>query len=127
MTDDELIEAFEACTLDAFPHELHVRTAWCYLRRDPILIALPRFRADLRRFAASKGESGRYHETITVAYMLLIAERLGGARGLSWDAFAQRNADLLERTPSPLAAFYSPGILASDRARHTFVMPEPEA
>src|SRR6185436_2547172 len=80
MTDEALIDAFESGTLEDFPHELHVRMAWCYLRRDPILVALPRFKAALRRFAAGKGKADRYHETITVAFMLLIAERLGPAR-----------------------------------------------
>jgi hypothetical protein len=124
MTDDELVQAFEAGTLDAFPHELHVRMAWCYLRRDPILVALPRFRTALQRFAAGKGQPGRYHETITVAFMMLIAERLSDARGLAWPEFAARNLDLLERQPSALAAFYSAGLLASPRARDVFEMPD---
>jgi len=96
MTDDELIRGFETCALEPFPHQSHVRVAWCYLQRAPILTALARFRAGLQRFAASKGKPDRYHETITVAFMLLIAERL--------------------------AAFYSDELLASARARDVFVM-----
>ena len=124
MTDEELMQAFESGTLDEFPHALHVRVAWCYLRRDPILAALPRFRAALQRFAAGKGSPGRYHETITVAYMLLIAERLGSARELPWEAFAARNPDLLQRQPSALTAFYPEALLASPRARDVFVLPD---
>jgi len=123
MTDEELMRAFETRTLEDFPHELHVRMAWCYLRRDPILIALPRFRADLRRFAAAKGAPERYHETITIAFMLLIAERLGAARDAAWDEFAARNPDLLRRQPSALTAFYPDEVLASARARDVFVLP----
>src|SRR3954469_5933217 len=124
MTDDELVRAFESGELDDLPHELHVRTAWCYLRRDPILVALPRFRAALQRFAAGKGQPGRYHETITVAYMLLIAERLGPARELSWEEFAARHGELLQRQPSMLSRFYSDDMLTSAQARDTFVLPE---
>jgi hypothetical protein len=123
MNDEELVQAFEACTLADFPHEAHVRVAWCYLRESSLLVALPRFRAALRRFAAAKGEAQRYHETITVAFMLLIAERLEGSRDLAWPAFAARYPDLLRRTPSILARFYSPDVLASPRARETFVFP----
>lgn len=123
MTDDELVGAFECCSLDVFPHEAHVRVAWYYLQREPMLFALPRLRAALQRFAASKGQPGRYHETITVAFMLIVAERLEGARGLAWDVFAARNADLLQRQPSVLSRFYSDEVLASPRARETFVMP----
>ena len=54
MTDDELVQAFESATLagDAFPHEAHVRVAWYYLTRHPMLTALTRFRSALQRFAA---------------------------------------------------------------------------
>jgi hypothetical protein len=124
MNDEELVQAFEACTLADFPHEAHVRVAWCYLRQSPLLVALPRFRAALRRFAAAKGESRRYHETITVAFMLLIAERLEGSRDLAWPAFAARHPELLQRTPSILARFYSADVLASPPARDTFVFPD---
>ena len=124
MTDDQLMQGFESATLEEFPHEAHVRVAWCYLRRDPILVALPRFRSALQHFATTKGAPGRYHETITVAFMLLIAERLAGARGLSWEAFASRNPDLLQRDPSVLAAFYSAELLASPRARDGFLLPD---
>jgi len=123
MTDGELVAAFESGTLEDFPHELHVRMAWCYLRRDPILVALPRFKDALQRFAAGKGKADRYHETITIAFMLLIAERLGPARALEWDAFAAGNPDLLRRQPSALAAFYAEDVLASARARGVFVLP----
>src|SRR3954464_12518771 len=123
MTEDELLRAFESCELEEFPHESHVRVAWGYLQRDPILLALPRFRAALQRFAASKGMMERYHETITVAFMLVIAERMGGARDASWPEFAARNPDLLRRQPSVLSQFYSEELLASARARDTFVLP----
>src|SRR5690349_8795875 len=124
MTDEELLQAFESGELQDFPHASHVRVAWCYLRRDPILVALPRFKAALQRFAAGKGKSDRYHETITIAFMLLIAERLSGARDVSWEAFAAQNPDLMRWQPSPLAIFYSDAALASPRARETFVLPD---
>ena len=124
MSDDELVAAFESCTLKDFPHEAHVRVAWRYLQRESMLLALPRLRAALQRFAASKGQAGRYHETITVAFMMIIAERLDGARSLSWEAFAAQNDDLLQRQPSVLSRFYPGDVLASPRARETFVMPQ---
>lgn len=126
MTDDELVQAFESGELptEAFTHAEHVRAAWCYVRRDPILVALARFRTTLQRFAAGKGRPERYHETITIAYMLLIAERLASTRELTWDEFAARNGDLLQWEPSVLAQFYSKEALASPRAREVFVLPE---
>ncbi len=126
MQDDELVRAFESAELPAgqFSHAAHVRVAWHYLKQAPLPEALARFIASLQRFAAAHGVSGKYHETVTVAYVLLIAERLDGARELSWPQFAARNPDLLERHPSALARYYSGALLSSERARRSFVMPE---
>lgn len=126
MTDEELVGAFEAGTLpaDRFPHAAHVRVAWWYLSRYPLGEALTRFSAALKAFAATHGVPGLYHETITVAYLLLIAERLDGSRGLTWEGFAGAHPDLLARRPSLLARYYSDETLTSDRARRTFVMPD---
>jgi hypothetical protein len=125
MTDEELIAGFESAELpaDRFSHLEHVRAAWWYLERYPFPDALGRFCEAIRHFAAAKGKADRYHETITVAYMLLIAERLDEMRGATWTEFADRNGDLLERKPSILARYYSDETLASDRARRVFVMP----
>ena len=68
-----------------------------------------------------------YHETITIAYVLMISERLGGtgaASTLPWPAFAERHADLLAWNPSILERYYTPDTLWSERARRTFVMPD---
>jgi hypothetical protein len=101
-----------------------VRVAWCYLNRVPLLVALAQFRSALQRFATAKGKPERYHETITIAYMLLIAERLGHVRGASWERFAAANPDLLTWNPSILARFYTDGVLSSERARAVFVLPD---
>ena len=126
MTDEQLVAAFESTELagDEFTHVNHVRVAWWYLRQAPLPEALLRFSTALRRFAAAKGASGKYHETITVAYMLIIAERVADHPDWSWDQFAAANPDLFVRAPSPLAAFYTPETLMSERARRTFVMPD---
>jgi hypothetical protein len=126
MEDRQFVEAFESTTLpgDQFPHAAHVRVGWYYLSNYPMLDAMVRFKTGLQRFAAAQGKPERYHETITVAYLLLIAERLGAARGLSWHGFAERHADLLCWTPSILSRYYTDATLWSDRARQVFVLPD---
>jgi hypothetical protein len=126
MSDDELIRAFESTALpaDQFTHASHVRVAWWYLRHAPLPEALDRFISGLRRYAASLGAADKYHETITIASMLLIAERLDGAAHLTWPEFAARNPELLARNPSVLSAYYSDAVLSSARARRCFVMPD---
>ena len=125
MTDDELVQAFEAATLpaDQFPHAAHVRVAWWYLKHYPLGEALARFTAALKQFAAHHGATGLYHETITVAYVLLIAERLATSRDLSWTDFSAAHPELLARRPSLLDRYYDEETLKSPRARAQFVMP----
>jgi hypothetical protein len=126
MTDEQLVAAFESTELsgDHFTHVNHVRVAWWYLQQASLPEALLRFSTALRRFAESKGAARKYHETITVAYMLMIAGRVADHPNWSWDQFAAANPDLFVRTPSPLAAFYTEETLKSERARTTFVMPD---
>lgn len=126
MQDDEIVHAFESATLAAeeFPHAAHVRVAWYYLNRYPLLVAMTRFKTMLQQFATAKGKPTLYHETITVAYVLLIAERLALLRGLPWTEFAARSRDLLTWKPSILERYYTAETLWSDAARQTFVMPD---
>ncbi len=126
MSDEDLVRAFESTELPAgqFTHASHVRVAWWYLRHASLPEALGRFSASLRRYAASLGAADKYHETITVAYMLLIAERLDGAAHLTWPEFAERNPDLLTGKPSILSTYYTDALLFSERAKRAFVMPD---
>jgi hypothetical protein len=126
MTDDQLLTEFEAGRVPegGFHHRQHVRVAWNYLRVHPLPEALARFCAGLRRFAEAQGATGLYHETITVAYVLLINERLSSSRDLDWDGFAAAYPELLAWKPSILDRFYSAETLSSDRARRVFVMPD---
>ena len=127
LDDREFVEAFESGALSAgaFHHRDHVRLAWLYLRRLPPASALAKFSDGLRRFAASAGKAGLYHETITCAYLLLIRERMErGGRAESWSEFAAANADLMTWKPSILDRYYLEGTLASDLARRVFVLPD---
>jgi len=126
MTNAELIRCFEAGEVPAcgFHHEQHVRVAWNYVTRGPLPEALDRFCAGLKRFALAQGKPNLYHETITIAYVLLINERIDRSADGSWETFAAENADLLAWKPSILDRCYTPDTLRSDRARSTFVMPD---
>src|SRR5690606_37179019 len=124
---EELIHCFEAAQPPpgGFSHREHVRVAWWYLCRYSTPDARQRFRTGLRRFAEAQGAAAKYHETITTAYILLIAERLAEVgRTASWDAFAAESADLLARRPSVLDRYYRPETLESEAARLGFVPPD---
>ena len=126
MEHDELIAAFESGEVPqgGFHHAQHVRVAWWYLKHHALPEALARFSDGLRRFAERQNKPGLYHDTITVAYVLLINQRLADCRHLEWAEFAERHGDLLGWRPSILDRYYRPETLASERARAVFVMPD---
>jgi hypothetical protein len=127
MTDHELLEQFEKCTLpnSAFHHEDHLRLAFLYLSNYPVLEALRRFSASLTRFATTNGTPGLYSETITWAFVLLIRERMARAGHQQvWSEFAAGNPDLLNWKDNILKKYYREETLASELARVTFLFPD---
>lgn len=126
MTAPELerLEALDVSPED-FDHAAHVKMAWLYLREAPPETAEARFVATLKRLTRHFGMPERYHETITRAFWLLIAERYRGDPDASWPAFAERNPDLFDRRL--LHGYYSAERLGSDDARRHFVLPEPSS
>ena len=125
MTNKEFIDLFEADALPgSFHHADHVRLAFAYLCEYPPLQALERFAKALKRFAAARGKSQLYHETITHAYFFLIRERMARAAAADWDEFARRNPDLLVWKNGILDRYYHEATLASDLARNVFLFPD---
>ena len=126
VNDRELVAAVEGCMLAGadFHHADHVRLAWIYLRELPVIEGLERFTTTLKRFAAHHGAAGKYHETITWAYLLLIHERMQRDEGSDWEAFRAANADLFAWQPSILERYYTTRTLASSAARASFVLPD---
>jgi hypothetical protein len=108
-----------------FHHADHVRVAFAYISVFPILEAIARFSADLKRFALSKGKPHLYHETITWAYLLLIRQRVAHVdTPPTWEEFVERNPDLLVWKGGAIERYYLPETLKSDFARRTFVLPD---
>ena len=125
MNRDELtIERFEGGDIDAetFDHESHIYVAWLYLERFPLADAISGFTGALRSLTERLGVPGKYHDTITWFYLLLIAERRDP--GADWDEFRSRNGDLFDRSENVLGRYYRADTLASERARCRFVLPD---
>jgi hypothetical protein len=84
---------------------------------------LPRLQRTIRAYASSLGRPDRYHETITVAYLALIQQRIAErGDGGGWDDFRRENPELFER--DLLLNFYSRSQLESGLARRMFLLPE---
>ncbi len=123
MTDDDFLAALEGGALPAgsFDHSAHVRAAYLYLKRRGFIEGMAAFRASLLGYATRHGAAGKYHETITVAFLTVIHERLHEAPpGSGWPEFAARNPDLFDR--DFLDRYYRRETLASPRARAIFLL-----
>ena len=126
MTERELFDRFVDTSLpaDQFHHQQHVHVAWMFVREFGMPAALAEFSTAIKRFADAKGAHGLYHETITWAFLLLIADRQARTSPDNWPDFAAANPDLLTWKPSILNRYYSKDLLASDLAKRTFLMPD---
>jgi hypothetical protein len=125
MTNIESIQRFESDTLDGeFRHADHVRLAFAYLCEYPPLEALNRFCVALKRYAAARGKTQLYHETITYAYFFLIRERMARNGTVSWREFARLNPDLLVWKGGVLTRYYRESTLKSELARSVFLLPD---
>lgn len=107
----------------SFPHREHVRMAFEMLRRHDFAETVLHFSRALRSMAQQAGKPRAFHQTLTIAFLSLIAERLEEGSWEHFDAFARDNPDLLDK--AALTRWYRPERLASERARRTFVLPEP--
>ena len=127
MTDDDFVDAFELGNLAAadFDHRAHLRAAFCLVRRRPFLEACIAMRDGVRGIAARAGRPGLYHETITVAFMSIVSQRVAEHPGLAWDDFFTAQPDLVDR--ALLGRWYARETLESALARAQFVMPDAAA
>ena len=119
----DLLADFEAGRIDpaSFPHRDHVRVSYELLERHLFPEALLHLARGLRRLAAKAGRPQVYHETITAAFLALIAERRLRGSYTGWGDFAARNPDLFRK--ELLDEIYEPAVLRSPVARATFVLP----
>ena len=117
------LAAFEAGALDpkCFHHLDHLRVSYELLERYRFPEALLHLARGLRKLAAKAGRPEAYHETVTAAFLALIAERRLKDDCRRWEDFAERNPDLLRK--DLLQDWYEPEILQSKIARETFLLP----
>ena len=121
MTDEEFAASFEACTLPDFTHRDHIRIAWIYLQRFPYARAVDAMEKGVRRFAAHHGAHDKYHHTLTLAWMRLVAAAAADPSD-DFEAFLARHPHLLERDAP--RRYYSGELLNSAPARAGWVEPD---
>ena len=106
-----------------FHHADHVRTAFEILKEHAFMDAAQAYSRGLKVLARKAGRPEAYHETITLAFLSLIDERMSEHSFADFESFAAANPDLMEK--SALSRWYAPERLNSNCARKVFVLPDP--
>ena len=106
-----------------FRHLSHLHVAWVYLSESSgAEEAAAKMRATLQKFAISAGKPEKYHETITLFWVRLLAGIRAARSRETLRQIVHAHPRLLEKD-FPLA-YYSSERLFSDKARTSWVEPD---
>lgn len=106
-----------------FPHSEHVRMAFEMLRRYDFAMSVWQFSRTLRVMAARAGKPQAFSQTVTIAFLAIIAERIELSRPRDFSAFARGNPEVFEK--DVLGRWYPREHLAQGVTRRVFVLPAP--
>jgi hypothetical protein len=124
-SDEDFLRAFEDLSFpaDLFHHREHLRVAWLYLKSSDASRAGERMSEGIRRFANHHGATQKYHHTLTLAWMRLVAAAL--VETPEGDTFAQFiNAQPQLQDTKLLDKYYSKELLQTAAAREAWVQPD---
>jgi uncharacterized protein YfiM (DUF2279 family) len=124
-SDEDFLRAFEDLSFPAelFHHREHLRVAWLYLQSSDASRAAELMAGGIRRFANHHGATQKYHHTLTMAWMRLIAAALVETpEGKTFEQFMAAHPELSDK--SLLAKYYSNELLQSAAAREGWVEPD---
>lgn len=124
-SDEDFLRAFEDLSFpaDQFHHREHIRVAWLYLRSSDATRASERMAAGILRFANHHGATQKYHHTLTLAWMRLVAAALVETpEGYDFTKFLAEHPELAEK--DLLKSYYSVELLQSGAARDGWVEPD---
>ena len=105
-----------------FGHSEHLEVAWSFLASHSLEDATRRTVSTIRHVAMLHGASDRYHDTITKAWVRLVAVHMSRDRSDSFDEFIAQNGGLLD--PGLLERHYSSTALRSPAARQHWIEPD---
>jgi hypothetical protein len=124
-SDEDFLRAFEDLSFpaDLFHHREHIRVAWLYLKSSDASRAAERMSEGIRRFANHQGATQKYHHTLTLAWMRLVAAALVETpEGYKFDQFLAAHPDLADK--NVLAKYYSNELMQTNAARESWVEPD---
>jgi len=126
---DAFLAEFEAGALPKvrWTHGAHLLTGACYVHRLREAAAIDKMRMCVRRHNESVGtqnsDTSGYHETITVAWIKLLARLLREAGPMERAAFAALAVERFEGDRGIFSRYYDFDLPKSVEARRTWVPP----
>ena len=127
-SDEDFLRAFEDLSFpaDQFHHREHIRVAWLYLKCSDATRAAERMCAGILRFANHHGATQKYHHTLTLVWMRLVAAALVETpEGYNFTQFLSDHPELADK--NLLAKYYSPELMQTAAAREGWVEPDLQA
>ncbi|HXY23843.1 MAG TPA: hypothetical protein VEI73_04285 [Candidatus Acidoferrum sp.] len=124
-SDEEFLRAFEDLSFPAelFHHREHVHVAWLYLKSGDATRAAERMAAGILRFANHHGATQKYHHTVTLAWVRLVAAALVETPdGYNFEQFLAAHPELADK--NLLGKYYSEQLLQSAAGREGWVEPD---
>jgi hypothetical protein len=121
-SDEDFLRAFEDLSFPAelFHHREHIRVAWLYLNSSDASRAAERMASGILRFANHQGATQKYHHTITLAWMRLVAAALVETpEGETFEQFLAAHPELNGK--DLLFTYYSKELLQTAAARERWV------
>jgi hypothetical protein len=125
LSDDAVLQAFEACQLDPsrFHHADHIRLAWLCVRRHGAAKAETLLLDGIRKFAQRAGAPQKFHHTITIAWTRLVAAACSKSNsGESFSEWMESHPELLNK--HLLKEHYSEERLEISEARAGWLDPD---
>ena len=120
----DLTRQFESHEIDAsvFGHREHLLVAYEILQRYSFVDASARYLNAINTIATNAGAPEKFHVTITMAFLSIIAARLHSTEHSNFEEFIANNEDLMSK--AVLRNWYSESQLNSDFARTHFLLPD---
>lgn len=126
LSDSEFEQAFADGSLPIpwFTHGAHIRLAWIHLQEYGLDRAIENIRAQIQRFAKAAGAPDKYHETITVAAILMVDQFRKKHPAANSEAFVQQHPFLSKDFKALISKHYSTDIFTDTGARKEFLQPD---
>jgi hypothetical protein len=105
-----------------FGHREHLELAWRYLHMTDLSGAERLMASAIRDVANSHGAPNRYHHTMTLSWLRLVAAHVASCDATSFETFLARNEGLLDR--QLLAGHFSAATLSDPASQAGWVAPD---